>query len=149
MVMVASFILLCVKLGNAEFYAGFLFLLCWSALEEGKLEKLPRAVFGSAFGLALGYSLHFFTTGSLGATGGYIFGAFVLPVIYCQLMGWFPLLVNFTAMTFLTVITIPHIQQHGDFGKTAIALLLGIVYFGAILGVASRLSGTKQQDQTG
>jgi hypothetical protein len=47
-------------------------------------------------------------------------------------MGWFTLFVNFTAMTFLTVVTIPHIQAHGDFRGTVIALILGIVYFGAI-----------------
>jgi hypothetical protein len=142
--MVAGFLVLCGAFGNSEFYAGFLFLFCWAALEQGKLAKLPHAALGGAFGLALGYALHVLLTGRLGMAGGYVFGALLLPVIYCQLMGWLAIVVNFTSMAFLTVVTIPHIQAHGDFRTTAFALVFGIVYFGLILGVAERLSARRK-----
>ena len=38
------------------------------------------------------------------------------------------------AMTFLLVATIPHVQVHADFAAAAISLLVGIAYFGLILG---------------
>jgi hypothetical protein len=143
-VLIAGFLGLCFALHIVEYYPGFLFLLCWSALEQGKLAKLPNAVLGSAFGLALGYGLKFCTSGALGSYGGFVFGAIVLPVIYFQLMGWCTRVVNFTAMTFLAVITIPYIQQHGDFLNMVWGLALGVVYFGLVLGTAERFASRRQ-----
>jgi hypothetical protein len=140
--LVVGYIVLCgVLLGDKEVYAGFLFLLCWSALEHLKLERLPATILGAAIGLGLGVLLKLLLSGSLGATGGYIFGALMLPVVYCQLMGWLPLLINFTTMTFLAVTTIPDIQAGGDFRGAAIALVAGILYFGLVLGFATRKRG--------
>jgi hypothetical protein len=139
--LVAGYLVLCSVMGNPEYYAGFLFLLCWTALEHGKVGKLPPVILGAACGLALGYAMQRLMGGPLGAAeGGYIFGAIVLPIIYCQLMGWLSHFVNFTTMTFLAVVTIPHIQRHADFRNTAVALVVGIVYFGLILGVTGRVS---------
>ena len=64
-------------------------------------------------------------------------------VVYCQIIGWLSLFVNATTMMFLTVVTIPHIQAHGDFGKTTVALGVGIVYFGLILGIAGWISARR------
>lgn len=142
-VLVAVYIILFAMLHNPELYAGFLFLACWTLIDQGKLERLPHAIGGSALGLALGYAMHVLMTGSLGATGGYVFGGLVLVVLYCQFVGWLPLFINATTMMFLAVVTIPHVQTHGDFKNTAIGLGIGIVYFGVILGVASRMSSKR------
>lgn len=142
--LIGGYLVLCGVLGNTEFYAGFLFLLNWAAFEHMKIDKLPNAILGAALGLALGYALKFLVTGPLGATGGYIFGAMVLPIVYCQIIGWLPMLVNFTTMTFLAVTTIPHVQAHGDFRNAAIALALGIVYFGLVLGIPAWLSARRE-----
>jgi hypothetical protein len=139
-VMVALYIILFGALGNLEFYAGFLFLACWTLIDHGKMTRLPHAICGSALGLALGYAMHVLMAGPLGANGGHVFGAIVLVVLYCQIIGWLPLFINATTMMFLAVVTIPHIQAYGDFAKTAIALGIGIVYFGVILGIASWIS---------
>lgn len=140
-VLIAGYLALCGALHNAEYYPGFLFLLCWTALEQGKLEKLPHTVLGAVLGVGLGCAMQLLMAGPLGAKeGGMVFGALVMLVVYCHLMGWLPLLVNFTTMTFLAVLTIPHIQSHGNFSDMAIALTVGIVYFGLILGLAARLS---------
>ena len=63
----------------------------------------------------------------------------ILVVVYFQIMGWFALVVNFTAMTFLTVMTIPQLQTQGDFKLTALALALGVVYFGVIFFVVDKV----------
>ena len=147
--LIGGYITLVGLLGNVEFYAGFIFLLCWMVLEQGKLERFPHAVIGGAFGVALGYLLQQLV-GGWGATGGYIFGALVLPILFCQFMGWLSLIINMTAMTFLAVVTIPHIQIHGNFGDTAIALLVSVIYFGLIIGGGGWLAarrGAKQAAQ--
>ena len=140
-VVIVIYVMLFGMLGNLEFYAGFLFLACWTLIDQGKMARLPHAVCGSAVGLALGYGMHVLMT-TMGAAGGNVFGIIVLVVVYCQIIGWLPLFINATTMMFLSVVTIPHIQEHGDFTNMAIALGIGVVYFGLILGIASRMSAT-------
>jgi hypothetical protein len=147
-VLVAVYIILFAVLHNPELYAGFLFLACWTLIDQGKLERLPHAIGGSAVGLALGYAMHVLMAGSLGATGGYIFGGLVLIVLYCQFVGWLSLFVNATTMMFLAVVTIPHVQTYGNFKNTAIGLGIGIIYFGLILGVASRITNKPSATET-
>lgn len=133
MLLVGGYLTLLGLLHNIEFYTGFVFLLGWMVLEQGRLERLPHAMLGSAFGLALGFVLKLLVA-QFGATGGFLFGALMLPILFCQFLGWLPLLINMTAMTFLLVVTIPHVQMHADFGAAAIALLVGVAYFGLLLG---------------
>jgi hypothetical protein len=141
--LIGGYIVLGAFLGNTELYAGFTFLLCWMVIEHGKLERLPHSIVGAAVGLALGYAMQMLLAGPLGTTGGYVFGALVLVVLYCQFMGWLRLLVNMTTMTFLLVVTIPHVQAHADFRNTAVGLALGVVYFGLILGIFARVSAKR------
>jgi hypothetical protein len=137
--LIGGYLALCALLGNAEYYAGFVFLVCWTALEHGRLARLPHTLLGAALGIGLGYALHWLLASPLGVEGGYVFGLLVLPLIYCQLMGWIAWLVNFTTMVFLTVVTIPYIQAHADFGDMFLGLLAGTLYFGLVLGAAERL----------
>ena len=138
--LIGGYIALCAALGNAELYTGFLFLLGWTGFERGALATLPKAALGSLLGLALGYALKLLLAGPLGATGGYLFGLLALSVVFLHILGKASLLVNFCTMTFLATITIPHVQRHGDFTAMLVALLLGIVYFGLVLGGIERLS---------
>lgn len=138
--LIAGFIIICSLIGNADFYTGFIFLLCWTGFEQGKVETLPKALLGSALGLALSYSMHALMSGPLGLNGGYVFGLLALTIVYFQLLGMFSICINFCTMTFLAVLTIPHVQMHGNFLDMAIALLIGAVYFGLILGGISYLS---------
>ncbi|HET8880646.1 MAG TPA: hypothetical protein VFM56_00590 [Solimonas sp.] len=136
--LIGGYIALCGLLGNAEFYTGFLFLLCWTGFEHGRLARLPHAALGSALGLALGLALKLFVGGPLGIAGGYLFGVLALAVVWLHILGRASWAVNFSCMTFLATITIPHVQMHGDFGEMAVALLLGIAYFGLVLGAIER-----------
>jgi len=142
-VMIAAYITLCTLLGNQEFYVGFIWLLCWSVIEQMKIERLPHSVLGAAGGMALCYLLKVLVTSSLGATGGLIFGALVLPVLYFQMMGWFPLVINFTLMTFLAVLTIPYVQASGNFRDMAIILPVAVAYFGLIIALPTWLASRR------
>lgn len=142
--LIGGYTVLCSLLGNTEFYSGFLFLLCWAGFHQLRLATLPNAALGSALGLALGYALKLLVGGALGASGGYLFGVLVLPVIYCSIVGWLPLLVNFSCMTFLATTTISHIQAHADFRAMLIGLTLGVIYFGLVLGTIERLSARRK-----
>jgi hypothetical protein len=139
-VAIAGYLAISIALKNQDSYGGFLFLLSWSALEQGKIDKLPHVTLGAILGLALGFLLHTLVTGSLGPSGALIFVAVMLPVVYCQIMGWLSIFINMTTMVFLTVTAIPYVQAHGDFHQLAEALAIGILYFGAILAVVARLS---------
>src|SRR3546814_1385225 len=104
--LIGGYVLLCGAIGNIEFFTGFLFLLAWTGFEHGKLAKLPHAALGSALGLALGFVLKLMMGSSLGESGGYVFGALALTVVFCHILGWLSLIVNFSCMTFLATITI-------------------------------------------
>src|SRR3546814_15059897 len=81
-------------------------MLAGTGFEHGKLAKLPHAALGSALGLALGFVLKLMMGSSLGESGGYVFGALALTVVFCHILGWMSLIVNFSCMTFLATITI-------------------------------------------
>jgi hypothetical protein len=136
---IAGYIVLCRAIGNAEFYAGFLFLAFWMLMEQGRMDRLAHTVLGVAFGLALACLLRFLVTGPLGATtGGLFFVAALVPVVYLQILGHLSLFINGPAMATLTALTIPYVQEHADFVQAAIALAVACVYFGLIISIARR-----------
>ena len=141
-VVVGGFIALCAALGIKEFWGGFLFLLYWSGIEHMKFERLPHCISGALLGLLLSYLL-FALPIWLGEIGGVVFLGLILVVVYCQIMGWFSVAVNMTAMLFLTVGTIPAVQTGADFAGVLAALVLGILYFVGLLWGANKLKQRK------
>jgi hypothetical protein len=136
--MSAGFIMICTLLNNHDFYAGFLFLLCWAVMEGAKLDRLPNVILGAAFGLLLGFILQYVLSHSI-PMGGMVITLIAMAMLYCQFLGWLPMIANLTMFTFLLVVTIPYLQAQADFRNSAIALMVGIAYFGPILTLASRL----------
>jgi hypothetical protein len=59
----------------------------------------------------------------------------VLAAIYALIMGWVPLLVNNATMLFLTIGTIPALQQMATIAEMALSVLLAAVLIGAGLMV--------------
>jgi hypothetical protein len=145
----AGYVALCKIIGNAELYAGFLFLTCWMLIEHGKLIRLAYAACGFAFGLALSYLLHLLVSGPFGpTTGGLVFCAALVPIVYLQILGRLSVILNASAMVALTALTIPYVQEHGNFAHAAIALVLACIYFGLIVAIgqhAVRLWTRKDQ----
>jgi hypothetical protein len=134
MVVVAGYIALTTALGTPDFWAGFLFILYWGGIQHTDTELLPASIVGAFFGIFLLYMSHALPDW-LGDAGLYAFFALMLAVIYCQIAGLFTSVINLMTMLYLTVGTIPVIQEHGSVADIALALVLGMVYFlGIILG---------------
>ncbi|QDX80473.1 hypothetical protein B9N43_03905 [Denitratisoma sp. DHT3] len=135
-VVVGAFLALGHALGVAEIWAAFLFLLYWAGIEHAAVDRLPACISGAVLGLLLGYLLKMLPLWLGAATGGGVFLALVLLLVYCQVMGWLVVAVNMVTMLYLTVTTIPAIQSGVDFGGAFSALALGIVYFGGLVMAA-------------
>lgn len=145
-VVVGGYIGLNSALGIHDFWAGFLFLLYWAAIEHMAFDKLPACIVGALVGLLMGWLL-FALPVWFGETGGLIFLGLVLALVYCQIMGWLPVAVNAVTMLFLTVGTIPAIQ-HADTGANfthaLVALVLAFVYFIGLMWIATLLRQRKE-----
>jgi hypothetical protein len=135
-VLIGAFIALNHAFGIADFWVAFLFLLYWSSFEHMSLAKLPRCIAGALLGLLMGYLLQTLPV-VMGPAGGVIFLVAILVLIYCQLMGWFPIAVNMMAMLFLTVVTIPTVQTTANFPTLLAALGLGLAYFVGLVALSN------------
>lgn len=128
-----GFIGLNAALGTAEYYAGFVFVLYWTAIEKSSFAAFPSAVAGSFVGLASAYAMHEATVrlGAAGSLGPIV--ALICVLLYCQLTGTFRLAINNATMLMLTVAGISHVQAHGDFGGMFISLGAAVVVFGGLM----------------
>lgn len=132
---VGSFIALTHALQVADAWIAFLFLLYWAGIEQMDFKKLPYCAVGAAAGLLAAYALRVLPE-TMGSVGGVICLAGILLMIYCQIMGWFLVVINMVTMLFLTVGTIPLIQANADFPRLFWALLLGIIFFPGLAWIA-------------
>jgi hypothetical protein len=105
-VVIGSFIALGSALGVKQFWIAFLFLLYWTGVEHAAFDKLLACVAGAVVGLALAWSLSLFPAWFGEKYGMICFGLLILVTVYCQIMGWLPVVVNLATMLFLTVGTI-------------------------------------------
>jgi hypothetical protein len=136
-VLVAVFLGLCSGLGIVDLFSGFFFLYHWGSIEQGKLLALRSVIPGALFGLLLGWLL-LALSGSL--FGLSIFIAVLLPVILCQILGRFPLVINTATMLFLTFSTIAHVQAHASFPGMFAGLAVAIALFVPVVALAGRLN---------
>ncbi len=139
---VAAVVVLFVTLNNAlgiqEFWAGFLFLFYWAAIEHARFDKLAAAATGALVGLGASFALHALPA-FMGGAGLTLALSLVVVLVYCQVMGWASLLVNNATMLFLTVGTVPHVQKSGDYAQIFVGLLMGVLFFGGLLALAGQL----------
>ncbi len=138
-VFVGLFIALNYWAGIADFWAGFLFILYWSTVEQMNEQRLPHCIVGAVVGLLAAYALQTLPQ-ILGPYGLLIPMAAILVMIYCQLMGWLAVAVNTATMLFLTVATIPMLQSNGDFVSIFSGLGMGVVFFVTLMAGGSRLA---------
>jgi hypothetical protein len=69
-----------------------------------------------------------------------IFIAVLLPVILCQILGRFPLVINTSTMLFLTFSTIAHVQAHASFPSMFAGFAAAIALFVPVVALAGRLN---------
>jgi hypothetical protein len=130
-VVLGIFVALLAALGVGDLWVSFLFLLYWSGFERGKFEKLPGSVVGAVVGLAMAWGLQVLPA-SMGTAGAVIIGAAILVSVYCLIVGWLPLVVNYSTMLFLTVGTLPVVQATTAFPTLLRPLGFGVIYFAGV-----------------
>jgi len=127
-VFVAAFVALNYWIGVVDFWAGFLFVLYWSSVEHLKVERLPHCIVGAIVGLLVSYAMQTLPL-TMGIVGALIPLSVIIVMVYCQVMGWLPVVVNTASMLFLTVATMPALQTHGNFISVFSGLGMGIAFF--------------------
>src|ERR1700730_7815442 len=139
-VVVAIFIALNYALGITDIWVGFLFLSYWGGVEQLKLERLPKCILGSLVGLLAAYGLQALPELMGPGVGFALALGAIVGLIYCLIMGWWPIAVNTCAMVFLTVATIPAIQAGPGLLRLFPALGTGIVYFAAAASIVQAVT---------
>jgi hypothetical protein len=90
-------------LGVTSFFASFLFLWYWAAVEQADYGQWTQSVVGALVGLLLAWQsawlgVHY---GQNGMIAGIVI---LLAAIYVQVMNWVPIAVNRSTMLYLTVL---------------------------------------------
>lgn len=142
-VAVAALIGIGVALDLSALYGGFLFVLYWTGLCHAQPGQFWPAVIGALGGLALAWSITALPA-LLGATAGMaaVLGL-VLLAVYMLIMRWAPLLVNNAMMLFLTVGSIPALQEGATLSQMARAVVVAAAYVGALVLAGRRLAGQR------
>lgn len=142
-VVIAGYIAVAVALHLSEMWAGFLFLLYWSMVEQAKPERLLASIIGAFIGAGTAALMALLPPAIGIGPGMGIFLVVVLVLVYAIIMGLAPIAVNMATMLFLTAGTIPHVQSHADFQQIFLGIAAGIVYFGGLALVAGALTRKK------
>lgn len=112
------------------FFASFLLLWFWANNEKLEVKRLPSATLGALFGIGLAWLMHTLPA-EYGSTGLAIALLAVVVSLYVQTCNFVPLIVNASAMLFLTVAAAPLIMTQVDWVNMVIATILGAIYFAA------------------
>lgn len=143
-VAVAALVGIGMALELSALYGGFLFVLYWTGFCHAEIDKFLPAVVGSLGGLVLAYALKALPVMLGGSAGMVLALLLILLAIYAIIMGWVPMLVNNAFMLFLTVGTIPALQQDVTLSQMARAVVIAAVYVGALVLLGKKLAAGKQ-----
>jgi hypothetical protein len=138
-VMLGLFVALSMSLGIGDIWVSFLFALYWSGIERANFAKLAECIVGAIVGLGLAWGLQVLPA-AYGTLGTIIIAVMILAALYCLIVGWLPLVVNYCNMLFLTVGTVPAVQAHTVFSTLLWPLGLGILYFVGVMWLARMLA---------
>jgi amino acid transporter len=142
----AIFITLNYALNIRSIWAPFLFLTYWGSVEQLNFRKLPACIVGAVVGLAVSYGLQALPA-MMGPAGMAVVLLIIVAMVYFVIMGWLTIAVNPMSLLFLTVATIPVVQEHEAFPKLFAALAVGIVYFSGLAWVAQRFTQPRSAKQ--
>ena len=144
-VLIGIYLALAGLLGIKEYWAGFLFLLQWSLMEEMKRERLLPSMIGAAVGIAIA-GIPAVATPAIGLTPALIaLTVAALAATLAMIKGWLPVAINAATMLFLTVATIPHIATGATPAAVLVGLAAGVTFFGG-LGLAASLLGSQRRE---
>jgi hypothetical protein len=132
-VVIAIYLVAAFKLELTQAHLGFFFLLYWSGVDQANRARLLPDALGALVGLGLASALYALLHGSDPATGGLIFLAISIVLMFVSIMNWLPMLINLSTWLILTVGAYPVVLEKGDFFEMAKGLAFGIVYFSVIV----------------
>jgi hypothetical protein len=122
-------------LGITSFYASFLFLWYWAAVEQADFKQWPQCVIGALVGLGLAWQSHYLPVHF--GTPGMIAGITILLIaIYVQIMNWVPIAINRAAMLYLTVLGAPALLDELNTAEVGLAIAGGAVFFAGVVKLA-------------
>lgn len=128
-------------LGITDTFIGFFLVFYWFEFTKADGKKLLPTLAGALLGVALGQVMHEGPRIMGSDNGGFLlFAALVLPIIFCQFVGWIPYIANASTMLIMTVVTIPYVQQHTDFVALYKSVLLAAAYVSALVFIAKRIA---------
>jgi hypothetical protein len=126
-------------LGIVSFFASFLFLWYWAAVEQADFKQWPQCVVGALVGLLLAWQSAYLPAHF--GNGGMIAGiAILLIAVYVQIMNWIPIAINRAAMLYLTVFGAPALLKDitvlDNIAETGLAIVGGAVFFAGVVKLA-------------
>lgn len=143
-VAVAALVGIGMALELSALYGGFLFVLYWTGFCHAEIDKFLPALVGALGGLAMCYLMKTLPVTLGGTVGMAIALGLILLAIYALIMGWVPLLVNNAFMLFLTVGTIPALQEGITLSQMARAVVVAAIYVGGLVLLGKKLGGKQQ-----
>ena len=130
-ILVIGYILLSMLLGIREYFAGFVFSLIWGAFYKSSFAEFPQVLAGSLLGVALCY-FNYRAPLMIPHYGAPVALVVIVAAVYCMLVGRLKLFINNSTMVFLTICTVPEIQEKAGFGGIGAAVVLAAAYVGSI-----------------
>ncbi len=132
---IIGWILLGSQFGVVSFFASFLFLWYWAAVEQADFKQWPQCLIGALVGLGLAWQSAYLPAHF--GTPGMVVGIMVLLVaIYVQIMNWVPIAINRAAMLYLTVLAAPALLAKLNVPETALAIAGGALFFAGAVKLA-------------
>lgn len=147
-VLVSLYVWLAHTVGVVQVWPGMLFVLFWAAIEHVQMDKLVPSAVGALCGLGLAYSMQPLPEMLGTAAGWSVFLALILVAVYCHVMKWLTTVVNLAFMLYLTVGTIPVVQEHVDRNHAFAGLLFGIVFMTVLVVGGKWVMGTMAKRPT-
>jgi hypothetical protein len=123
------------QLGIVSFFASFLFLWYWAAVEQADFKQWPQCLIGALVGAGLAWQSHYLPVHF--GTGGLVAGVGILLVaIYVQIMNWVPIAINRATMLYLTVLGAPALLEKLNVAETSLAIVGGAIFFAGAVKLA-------------
>jgi hypothetical protein len=136
LVAVVGWIILGTKLfGVTSFFASFLFLWYWAAVEQADFKQWPQCLIGALVGLGLAWQSHYLPV-HYGTVGLVIALLLLVVAIYVQIMNWVPMAINRSTMLYLTVLGAPALLDELDVVEAATAIIGGAIFFAGLVKLA-------------
>lgn len=139
---VAGFLVIGGVLGLVPLYAGFLLLWYFASIDLAEMGALPALAIGAAAGALTAWLLQA-GVATWGATGALPALGVIIAAIFCQVMGWLPMVINRAYMLYVTVLAAPLLQAGERFDRVLIVIAAATLYFGGIVYIGKRLFAPK------